>query len=95
MSQPQSVLITIAVGGTPQQGPNVPFVLSGVTAPTLSTASTNNAAGVTIGNSQANAAIGTGGALLPGATLPFPGLTNLNQLWFNGTTADKISGFGA
>ena len=95
MSLPQSVLITIVTTGTAQQGPNVPFVLPQYTAPVLATNSANNAAGVTIGNSAANAAVGTGGALEPGTEIGFPGLTNLNQLWFNGTTADKISVFGS
>lgn len=92
MSQPQSVLISIVAGGTPQQGPNVPLPLGRKTS--LITDSGNNAAGVTVGNSATGAAIGTGGVLEPCMTVAYSGLTNLNQLWFNGTTADKISAFG-
>lgn len=93
MALPVSVLITIAASATPQQGPNVPLALTGVTAPTFYTASTNNTAGVTISNT--NSATGSGAMNAGSQMQAFPGLTNLNQLWFTGTTADKISVFGA
>ena len=91
MSLPVAVLITIVT--TPQQGPNVPLTPPQYLAPVFVAASTNDAAGVSIGNSAANSAVGTGGVLEPSSEIGFPGVTNLNQLWFTGTAADKISVF--
>ena len=91
MALPVSVLITIVSTGVPQQGPSVPLALTGVTAPTFYTASTINAAGVTISNT--NSATGAGAMNASSYMQAFPGLTNLNQLWFTGTAADIISVF--